>query len=153
MTGRSLRYDERPTDQTPRHTADLPDTPLRDRNIPATAWIQAPDELLGLGDDIEQAHDIMYKRRIGPWLLWRAGPATGADARYLAVRADDLAVSCTFRLFPDGTGHGTGPDGSDHVRFRTWKESLRSAGQAGQGHHDPDRRQQHGDGEARHPLP
>ncbi len=128
MTGHGghLRYDERPADHTPRHTEELPATPVRDRNIPASAWVEAPASLLHLGDDIDQAHDITYKRRIGPWLLWRAGPATGADARYLAVRADDLESSHTFRLFPDGTGHGQGPDGEDHARFRAWKESLRA---------------------------
>jgi len=69
-----------------------------------------------------------YKRRIGRWLLWRAGPATAADARYLAIAADDLTVLHTFRLFPDGTGEGTGPSGTSHTRFRTWKEDLRDAG-------------------------
>jgi hypothetical protein len=38
-----VRYDERPLDDTPVHTADLPLTPTRDRNIPATAWVEAPD--------------------------------------------------------------------------------------------------------------
>lgn len=111
-------------DPTPVHTVDLPDTPTRDRNIPAEAWIEAPDALLTLGDDIDHPL-IAYKRRLGPWLLWRAGPARGADARYLAVRADDLADHHTFRLHPDGTGEGTGPSGTSHTRFRTWKEDLR----------------------------
>ena len=128
MTGRPLRYDERPPDHTPRHTSELPPTPVRDRNIPASAWVEAPDELLGLGDDIGQAHDVTYKRRIGPWLLWRAGPATEADARYMAIHSDDLSTSHTFRLFPDGSGRGTGPDGREHTRFRAWKESLRQQG-------------------------
>src|SRR3954451_3120186 len=74
-SGRPLRYDERPVDDTPVHTADLPPTPQRDRNIPATAWVEAPPELLALGDDIGNPV-AEYKRRIGPWLLWRAGPAT-----------------------------------------------------------------------------
>src|SRR5205085_4766647 len=121
-----LRYDERPEDDTPLHTDDLPPTPQRDRNIPARAWIEAPDPLLHLGDDIgrEEAH---YKRRIGRWLLWRSGPATGADARYLAVAADDLSLTFTFRLLPDGSGEGKGPDGVQYERFRTWKEALRDA--------------------------
>jgi hypothetical protein len=123
----ALPYDERPYDETPVHTADLPATPVRDRNIPASAWVEAPDALVHLGDDIgEPVAD--YKRRIGPWLLWRAGPATGGDARYLAVRADDLTLYHTFRLFPDGSGDGTGPSGARHTRFRTWKEDLRDAG-------------------------
>lgn len=109
------------------HTADLPPTPTRDRNIVASAWIEAPPELLALADDLPAPDGpltIAYKRRIGPWLLWRAGPARGADARYLAVRADDLADQWTFRLLPDGTGDGIGPSGARHSRFRAWKEDL-----------------------------
>ena len=108
------------------HTADLPATPQRDRNIPAAAWIEAPAALLSLGADIgvDAAHTD-YKRRIDRWLLWRAGPATGADARYMAVAADDLAEHHTFRLFPDGTGEGRGPSGKMHSRFRSWKEDLK----------------------------
>ena len=123
----ALPYDQRPTDDTPVHTPDLPATPQRDRNIPATAWLEAPAELLHLGDDIG-GPVAEYKRRIGRWLLWRAGPATKADARYLAVDADDLTIQHTFRLFPDGDGEGVGPSGSTHTRFRTWKEDLRDAG-------------------------
>ena len=121
---KALPADERPIDSTPVHTEDLPPTPIRDRNIPAEAWIEAPDELLHLGDDIDQPV-ITYKRRLGPWLLWRAGPAAKADARYMVLRADDLEVRHTFRLFPDGSGEGTGPSGETHTRFRTWKEDLR----------------------------
>lgn len=110
------------------HTADLPPTPQRDRNIPAEAWVEAPERLLRSGDDIGSPA-INYKRRIGPWLLWRAGPAKGADARYVAIDADDLGRSYEFRLFPDGTGDGRGPT-AEHSRFRTWKEDLRDAGRA-----------------------
>ncbi len=116
--------EDRPIDATPVHTVDLPATPQRDRNIPASAWLEAPVELLTLGDDIGQSL-IAYKRRIGPWLLWRAGPATRGDARYLAVADHDLSQQWSFRLFPDGSGEGVGPDGVLHRRFRTWKESLR----------------------------
>jgi hypothetical protein len=123
MPGPPLPADERPVDPTPVHTADLPPTPIRDRNIPAEAWIEAPAELLHLGDDIDQPL-VTYKRRLGRWLLWRAGPASRADARYLAVDADDLTRQFTFRLFPDGTGDGEGPSGERHTRFRTWKEDL-----------------------------
>ena len=119
-----LRYDQRPIDDTPRHTDDLPPTPLRDRNVPATAWIEAPADLLALGDDLPGRPVAEYKRRLGPWLLWRAGPASGADARYWVAHADDLAVTCTFRLFPDGNGSGTVPTGTPHTRFRTWKQDL-----------------------------
>ena len=125
LVSRALRYDERPDDLTPVHTADLPDTPTRDRTIKATAWIEAPDALRALGDDLPGTPVADYKRRIGPWLLWRAGPATGGDARYWAARADDLKDAHTFRLFPDGSGDGTGPSGAQHTRFRTWKEDLR----------------------------
>lgn len=125
--GPSLPADERPYDPTPRHTEDLPDTPVRDRNIPAEAWIEAPAELLALGDDIGCPR-VAYKRRLGPWLLWRAGPARGADARYLAVDARDLSRSFSFRLYPDGSGDGVGPSGQRHQRFRTWKEDLRDHG-------------------------
>jgi hypothetical protein len=124
---RALPADERPIDPTPVHTADLPPTPIRDRNIPAEAWIEAPDELLHLGDDIDQPA-ITYKRRLGDWLLWRAGPAAKADARYLVVHADDLNRTHSFRLFPDGSGDGVGPSGQHHTRFRTWKEDLRDHG-------------------------
>ncbi len=121
--------EDRPIDATPIHTAALPATPQRDRNIPATAWVEAPGELLGLGDDI--GHPLVaYKRRIGCWLLWRAGPAARSDARYMALADHDLSQQWTFRLFPDGTGEGRGPDGAVHQRLRTWKESLRDT-QAG----------------------
>ena len=76
--------EERPIDPTPVHTADLPPTPTRDRNIPATAWIEAPAGILDSGDDPPQP-EALYKRRIGPWLLWRSGPARGDHARYVAL--------------------------------------------------------------------
>lgn len=119
-----MRYDERPVDDTPLHTDDLPPTPVRDRTIPATAWVEAPPELLDAGSDLRDAPVAEYKRRIGRWLLWRAGPATGGDARYVAVDSSDLTQQQTFRLFPDGTGDGVGPSGTRHVRFRAWKEDL-----------------------------
>ena len=87
-------------------------------------WVEAPESVRTLGDDLG-IDLVAYKRRIGRYLLWRAGPARRADARYAAVAADDLDRTFTFRLFPDGTGEGVGPDGEVHVRFRSWKESLR----------------------------
>ena len=123
MAGPALPADQRPIDPTPVHTEDLPPTPIRDRNIPASAWIEAPDELLGLGDDIDQPL-VTYKRRIGRWLLWRAGPASRSNARYLAIDAEDLTRRHAFRLFADGSGQGRGPSGTDHTRFRAWKEDL-----------------------------
>jgi len=80
------------------------------------------------GDDLADRPVARYLRRIGPWLLWRAGPPSKGDARLWAARADDLATAHTFRLFPDGRGEGTGPSGATHERFRTWKEDLRDAG-------------------------
>lgn len=122
-----MSAEERPVDPTPVHTDDLPDTPTRDRNIPASAWIEAPEALRSLGHDLGLP-EANYKRRIGPWLLWRAGPARGAHARYLAVDHRDLGRSFTFTLEPDGTGGGAGPSGTSHERFRTWKEDLRDHG-------------------------
>ena len=118
-----LPADQRPVDPTPVDTADLPPTPIRDRNIPARAWRQAPDRLLQLGTDIG-GPEAMYKRRIGSWLLWRAGPASRADARYLAVDPNDPEITVEFRLHPDGRGEGTGPSGALHTRFRDWKKDL-----------------------------
>jgi hypothetical protein len=121
---RALRYDERPADYSPVHTDELPDTPTRDRNIVASAWVEAPPELLSLGAELSGAPLAEYKRRIGEWLLWRAGPAAGDDAWYLACKRTDVREQHTFRLFPDGTGDGVGPSGMRTDRFRSWKEDL-----------------------------
>lgn len=125
---RPLPYDERPVDDTPLHTADLPPLPQRDRTIPARAWVEAPPSLLTVGDDLPGTPEAAYKRRIGPWLVWRAGPATKADARYWAAHVDHLDDHLTFRLDPDGSGSGVGPSGTVHDRFRAWKEDLRDHG-------------------------
>lgn len=119
-----MRYDERPIDNTKVHTHELPLTPIRDRNIPATAWVEAPAELLTLGDDLPGAPVAEYKRRIGPWLLWRAGPAKDADAWYFACHFQDLSQQYVLRLFPDGSADGVGPSGARHVTFRAWKQDL-----------------------------
>ena len=127
MTGAgAVPYNQRPVDDTALSTEDLPDTPVRDRNIPASAWREAPAALLSLGEDLGHAQ-VDYKRRIGPWLLWRSGPATKAHARYMALRADRLDEQYTFTLLPDGSGTGVGPDGVTYSRFREWKESLRDS--------------------------
>jgi hypothetical protein len=118
--------EDRPLDPTPVQTADLPATPQRDRTIPATAWLDAPAELVDLGADLGEPL-VAYKRRIGRWLLWRAGPASRGDARYMAIASDDRSRQFTFRVFPDGSGEGLGPDGVVHERFRAWKEALRDA--------------------------
>ena len=109
------------------HTVELPPLPQRDYLIPAERWVEAPAELLTLGADIGVPL-VAYKRRIGRYLLWRAGPASKADARYMALDADRLDRRFTFRLFPDGSGEGAGPDDRVHARFRTWKEALRDDG-------------------------
>jgi hypothetical protein len=108
------------------HTAELPATPQRDYLIPATRWVEAPTELRELGADLGIAL-VAYKRRIGHFLLWRAGPASGADARYMVINDEDLDERYTFRLFPDGSGEGVGPDKRTYTRFRTWKEAMRDA--------------------------
>ena len=108
------------------HTAELPATPQRDYLIPATRWIEAPAALRELGADLG-IELVAYKRRIGRFLLWRAGPAAGADARYMVINRDDLDERYTFRLFPDGSGEGVGPDQRTHTRFRSWKEAIRDA--------------------------
>lgn len=117
---------DRPLVEVDHHTEDLPELPQRDRTIPAERWIEAPPELLTLGADIGGS-PVVYKRRINGWLLWRAGPPSKGDTRYMALAANDLGRRFTFRLFPDGTGTGEGPDGVAHTRFRTWKEALRDS--------------------------
>ena len=122
-----MRYDERPTDHSPVHTSDLPPTPIRDHNVPATAWIEAPASLLELGSDLPGVPVAEYKRRIGPWILWRAGPAKHADARYWAQH-ERTGAEYSLRLYADGRADGVGPSGAGHDRFRAWKEDLRDAG-------------------------
>lgn len=116
--------EDRPPTDRDWHTADLPPLPQRDYLIPATRWIEAPDSLCSLGADFG-IDLVAFKRRIGRYLLWRAGPAVHADSRYMGIAADDLERQFTYRLFPDGSGEGAGPDGVVHTRFRTWKEALR----------------------------
>ncbi len=111
---------ERPFVDTRYHTADLPPTPQRSYRIPAEGWIEAPEELIRLGDELGEP--VEYKRRIGSYLLWRAGPPVG-DAWYLAIHADHPDRRFRFRL-SGRRGQGTGPDGVLHERFRTWKEAL-----------------------------
>ena len=119
--------EERPPTERDWHTDELPATPQRDFLIPAPRWLEAPPALVSLGADLGVGL-VAFKRRIGRYLLWRAGPAAGADARYMALDALDLSRRYTFRLFPDGSGEGAGPDGKVHTRFRTWKEALRDDG-------------------------
>ncbi|HUF84939.1 MAG TPA: hypothetical protein VMQ81_10150 [Acidimicrobiia bacterium] len=118
--------EDRPPVTTDYHTADLPPLPQRDYLIPAERWLEAPAELRELGASFGVGL-VAYKRRIGRFLLWRAGPASGSDACYMALDSNDLGKRYMFRLWPDGRGEGTGADGRTHERFRTWKESLRDA--------------------------
>ena len=85
--------------------------------------MEAPDVLHAIGD--ETGEPVEYKRRIGRFLLWRAGPPVG-ESVYMAV-ADDLAAAYRFDLH-GRRGRGMGPDGAVHQRFRSWKEALRDAG-------------------------
>jgi hypothetical protein len=121
--------EDRPPVTTDYRTDELPALPQRDYLIPAERWVEAPEALRTLGADIGVAL-VAYKRRIGRFLLWRAGPARRADARYMAIAADDLDERYTFRLWPDGRGEGDGPDGRRHDRFRSWKQSLQGEGGA-----------------------
>ena len=119
MTDPALPVHERPFTSDRYSTAELPDTPTRSFRIPASSWIEAPEQVLRLGDDLGEP--VEYKRRIGEWLLWRAGPAVGR-ARYMAI-SEDCSQSWVFEL--DGKrGQGSAPDGRVHERFRTWKEGL-----------------------------
>jgi hypothetical protein len=106
------------------HTEDLPALPQRHTMIPATRWIEAPAEVRELGRDLGVPL-VSYIRRIGPYLVWRAGRAAGERARYCAVDADDLDERWLFELDADGNGSGIGPDGVEHHRFRDWKLSLK----------------------------
>jgi hypothetical protein len=81
--------EERPPTDRDWTTAELPDTPQRDFLIPAERWIEAPEAVRTLGADLG-IDLVAYKRRINRYLLWRAGPAVKADARYMAVASDDL---------------------------------------------------------------
>lgn len=128
MTEPAINADDRPLDFTPISTADLPLTPIRDRNIPVEAWIEAPSQLIELHRVLppsEIPRQTLYKRRIGPWLLWRTGPAAKADACYWVAHIDYLERQFTFLLTPDGAGVGVGPSGEQHDRFRGWKIDLK----------------------------
>ena len=113
---------ERPVDATPVHTDDLAGNAAARPEDPRDRVDRSAGAVLDLGADLDEP-DVNYLRRIGPWLLWRAGPPSRGDARYLALSADDLGNTWTFRVFPDGSGEGEGPDGVVHHRFRTWKEA------------------------------
>ena len=114
--------DRTPTDRD-WSTLELPLTPQRYFLIDSHRWIEAPPWLHDIGADIGVSL-VAYKRRIGRFVLWRAGPAAGADARYCAIDVHDLEVHFELRLWPDKRASGLGPDGVVHERFRAWKEAL-----------------------------
>jgi hypothetical protein len=122
----STPTEDRPPVERDLHTEELPPLPQRTSMIPAERWVEAPDAVRHLGDEIG-VDLVAYIRRIGDFLLWRAGRAAGEPARYCAVDATDLAERWYFALDAEGNGSGTGPDGVVHTRFRSWKESLRDA--------------------------
>ncbi len=126
----SIPTEDRPPIDHDVHTVDLPPLPQRESMIPATRWIEAPAVVVHLGAGIGVA-PVSYIRAIHGYLLWRAGRAAGEPARYCAVRAADLEERWFFALDAEGNGRGVGPDGVEHTRFRTWKESLRDAGADG----------------------
>lgn len=120
MSDEALPVHLRPFTAERFETGELPDTPTRAFRIPAEGWIDAPTELLTLGDGLGEP--VEYKRRIGRFLLWRAGPPVG-EAVYMAI---DGTERYTF-LLHGREGVGVGPDGVEHRRFRAWKESLLAA--------------------------
>lgn len=118
----ALPVTERPFRHDPVSTDELPATPVRTHRIPASAWDEAPPELLALADELDTEEPPYYLRRVDRFLLWRAGPPVG-EARYLAIALDDLGEQYAFALH-GRTGEGVGAHGALHQRFRTWKESL-----------------------------
>lgn len=94
-------------------------------NVPATAWFEAPDSLRVLGVDLPGTPEARYVRRSGSWVIWRAGPARGHDARYWAAHRNDVTRWCTFRVFADASGFGTNPEGVTVTRLRRWRRDLR----------------------------
>ncbi len=118
-----MAAEDRPPTDRDWVTSELPPTPQRDFLIPSSRWLDAPNWLHDLGADF--GHELVaYKRRIGHFLLWRAGPAVGDNARYTAIDSRDLSVHYELRLHPDKRAVGLGPDGVSFTRFRLWKESL-----------------------------
>lgn len=94
-------------------------------NVPVRVWFDAPDSLRILGLDLPGTPEARYVRRWHSWVIWRAGPRRGGDARYWAAHRGDATRWCTFRIFADGSGIGTNPDGETVTRLRRWRGDLR----------------------------
>ena len=115
--------EDRPLDATPFTTAALPDTPHARPTDPGDRWRQAPPELLALDPRRRR-----YLRRIGPWLLWRSGPATHDHATYWVARGGRPRRAAHPAPAAGRIGRRSGPSGARPSRFRTWKEDLRDNG-------------------------
>ena len=82
----------------------------RDRNIVASAWIEAPAELLALGADLPGRRRPSTSGASGRGCCGAPGRPPAATPATGRRDADDLAVQHTFRLFPDGNGDGVGAE-------------------------------------------
>ena len=118
----ALAADDRPFDFTPIQTSDLPPTPTRDRNIAATAWVEAPAELLQLGELLGRVHNqastwslprhfhrhaldaegLMGERPFwGPF--WKAGSLSETQrSRFTAIRLQIFEILSQLPTHPDG---------------------------------------------------
>ena len=110
------------------HTDELP--------AHAAARLPHPGRTLGRGAGRRCASSaptsaidlVAYKRRIGRYLLWRAGP--GACAPMRATWRSPPTTSPSVDVPAHARRHRCrrGPTADVHARFRTWKEALRDAG-------------------------
>ena len=102
----ALRYDERPYDETPVHTEDLPATPVRDRNIPPRPGSRRPPSC-GRWATTCRAPMADYKRRIGPVAAVAGRPGDRRRRPLLGgPEPTTWRSTYTFRLFPSGDGAG-----------------------------------------------
>ena len=96
-------------------------------SIPAERWIEAPADAAGARRrPRDHARRLQAAHRPLPAVAGRARP-TRADARYMAIAADDLDERWTFRLFPDGSGEGVAPGGIAHRASARGRKILRDA--------------------------
>ena len=118
-----------PHDDTPVHTADLPATPDPRPQHPGDGVGRGARRAAGARRRPARHRPIAeYKRRIGPWLLWRAGPATRRRCPLLGRPGRRPRRQVHVPAVPRrATGQGVGPSGATHTRFRAWKEDLRDS--------------------------